>query len=520
MKRTLALFLSLVLALTLIAPSLTASAADMQPTPPDWCPAEEYVVFPGSQAYEADTWEKILSLRAHAAAGNLEPVSGVDTVLFNRLRELQRMTTDPGVRFELGLLSVKFALNAAAKGEKVSPSTDFEMAATYAGVQEPATYLCYLWNARLALASRDITTGLEGGLSWYVGALEYLLSYEQFTMEDVYNNVLTSIIPAERLSYAKSLIFVTLDGTVVHPRSVRLSADYLDTTTAQARYQRTMVPVRRLAELMGATVDYDAQTGDITIRRAEDVFVMTLGSTQATRNGVPFQMDVAPYAENNRTYIPIRYIAEFFGQKVEWLADQQHVRITEDKSVAEGSNLEHWALAMSAVLNYENNPGEAMLFGGKQRFGTDPVGGSSTNRLGMTGPDMGRKILREGWGIIDRAALLETATVLSNSSHAWDLFRVSTLAQWGYLAGFVTYREALAMVEPAAIGVYERYDSWKEAYTDYLTGWVEWSGQGAADVWQTSRGQLYQTILEDPAMAHILDDTLFRDGVIGLPDGN
>ena len=134
---------------------------------------------------------------------------------------------------------------------------------------------------------------------------------------------------------------------------------------------------------------------------------MTLGSTQATRNGVPFQMDVAPYAENNRTYIPIRYIAEFFGQKVEWIGEQQHVRITEDKSVAEGSNLEHWALAMSAVLNYENNPHEAMLFGGKQRFGTDPVGGTSTNQLGMTGPDMGRKILREITSRYDGSYTLE-----------------------------------------------------------------------------------------------------------------
>ena len=161
-----------------------------------------------------------------------------------------------------------------------------------------------------------------------------------------------------------------------------------------------------------------------------------------------------------------------------------------------------------------------MLFGGKQRFGTDPVGGTSTNQLGMTGPDMGRKILREGWGITDRAALLDTAGTLSAGSDAWDLFRVSTLAQWGYLAGFVTYREALEMVEPAARKVCQLYGSWKEAYTDYLTGWVNWSGQTASDVWQTSQGQLYQTILEDPAMAHILDDTLFRDGVIGLPGGN
>lgn len=73
---------------------------------------------------------------------------------------------------------------------------------------------------------------------------------------------------AERLAYAKSLLFVTLDGDLVHPRSVRISADAVDTTTAQTRNQRTMVPIRRLAELMGATVDYDASSRQITIRRA------------------------------------------------------------------------------------------------------------------------------------------------------------------------------------------------------------------------------------------------------------
>lgn len=61
------------------------------------------------------------------------------------------------------------------------------------------------------------------------------------------------------------------------------------------------------------------------------------------RNGEPFQMDEAPYAENNRTYIPIRYIAECFGQSVEWNGGQQHVVIQEDKSVAGDSNLEAWA---------------------------------------------------------------------------------------------------------------------------------------------------------------------------------
>ena len=248
---------------------------------------------------------------------------------------------------------------------------------------------------------------------------------------------------------------------------------------------------------------------------------MTLDRTEALRNGEPFQMDVAPYAENNRTYIPIRYIAECFGQSVEWNGGQQHVVIQEDKSVAGDSNLEAWALAMGALLNYENNPQEAHLFGGKRRFGANPVGGVVSNRLETTGPDFGRRILADSWGITDREALIAAVGTLVQSLDqtypAWDLFRVSHLAQWGYLAGYVTYYEALELVEPAAQALCDQFSAWEAAYENYLEGWCAWSGQDAADVWQTSRGLLYREMRTTPDMARLLDDNLFQTGVVPLP---
>lgn len=513
-------FLSLLLALSLslAIPSFAAGAAG--PTPPTWCPAEEYAVFANSQAYKGDTWSKILSLREDAAAGNLAPTSSSSTVLYNRQRALKK-SNDPGVRFELGLIDVKYALNAAAQGKAVGISSDFEMAAYYGKGDEPACYLAYLWNARSKLWTHDLTTGLEGALGYYAASVAYLFPYESFTMDQILNWGQANGVSAERLAYAKSLLFVTLDGDLVHPRSVRISADAVDTTTAQTRNQRTMVPIRRLAELMGATVDYDASSRQITIRRAADTFVMTLDRTEALRNGEPFQMDVAPYAENNRTYIPIRYIAECFGQSVEWNGGQQHVVIQEDKSVAGDSNLEAWALAMGALLNYENNPQEAHLFGGKRRFGANPVGGVVSNRLETTGPDFGRRILADSWGITDREALIAAVGTLVQSLDqtypAWDLFRVSHLAQWGYLAGYVTYYEALELVEPAAQALCDQFSAWEAAYENYLEGWCAWSGQDAADVWQTSRGLLYREMRTTPDMARLLDDNLFQAGVVPLP---
>ena len=511
MKKLTCTLLVSALLFSLAVPALAAAL-----THPSWCPAEEYAVFENSTAYTGETREKILSLQEYAAAGHTEITRSSDALIYNRYQELAK-SKDPGVRFELGLIDVKLALNAAAQGKSFSGSSNFEFAASYAGDQKEARYLCYLWNARMSLAARDITAGLEGGLRWYAGAIEYLLPYEQFTLDAIYDCELVKTIPADRLAYAKSLLFVTLDGDLVHPRSVRISADYLDTTTAQTRNWRTMVPLRRLAELMGATVEYDAQTRQITVRRAADAFVMTLDSTAALRNGAPFQMDVAPYAENNRTYIPIRYIAEFFGQKVEWNKAQQHVIITEDRSAAGDSNLEDWALAMGALLNYENNPGEAHLFGGKTRFGAGPVGGAVSNRLESTGPDFGRRILSEDWGITGRESLMAAAAALAEGNDAWDLFRVSHLAQWGYLAGYVTYPETLELVEPAAKKLDRTYSSWKDAYEDYLAGYCRWAGLSTSDVWSTERGRLYQTMLADPAMAPLLDDSLFTAGVIGLP---
>lgn len=57
----------------------------------------------------------------------------------------------------------------------------------------------------------------------------------------------------------------------------------------------------------------------------------------------------------------------------------------------------------------------------------------------------------------------------------WDLFRVSNLVQWGYSAGYLTYDEALALVEPSAIKVSQNFSSWDEAYDNYLDGYAWWS---------------------------------------------
>ena len=48
------------------------------------------------------------------------------------------------------------------------------------------------------------------------------------------------------------------------------------------------------------------------------VVMMWIGSTTYTVDGVEGQMDVAPFIENDRTFVPVRFIAEALGAEADW----------------------------------------------------------------------------------------------------------------------------------------------------------------------------------------------------------
>lgn len=72
-----------------------------------------------------------------------------------------------------------------------------------------------------------------------------------------------------------------------------------------------MIPIRTLAEHLGADVEWVQETSQVVMTRAGVQVIMTLNQTTATVDGKAIQMDVAPYAADGRTLIPARYVAEF-----------------------------------------------------------------------------------------------------------------------------------------------------------------------------------------------------------------
>ena len=82
---------------------------------------------------------------------------------------------------------------------------------------------------------------------------------------------------------------------------------------------RTLVPMRAIFEALGASVHWDDSTSTIRAYRREDAIILQLGNRTAWVNGPELRMDLAPVAIGGRTMVPLRFVAEALGAEVAWV---------------------------------------------------------------------------------------------------------------------------------------------------------------------------------------------------------
>lgn len=99
---------------------------------------------------------------------------------------------------------------------------------------------------------------------------------------------------------------------------------------------RTLIPVRAVTEALGATVEWDPDKEIATItgtnKDGEEVVIKFWldGSGKVTVDGETVEIDVPPGMINNRTYVPLRFIAEVLGLKVGYNDKDGSVNINEE----------------------------------------------------------------------------------------------------------------------------------------------------------------------------------------------
>lgn len=119
-----------------------------------------------------------------------------------------------------------------------------------------------------------------------------------------------------------SNVYVQLNGEII---------DFTDSNgnrvDAQIVNNRTMVPLRKIFELLGATVEWDnntrtasAQKDDISIKLQIDNSIAEVSIDGEVRK---VELDSKPILINDRTMVPLRFISESLGKQVAWDAREQ-----------------------------------------------------------------------------------------------------------------------------------------------------------------------------------------------------
>jgi len=86
---------------------------------------------------------------------------------------------------------------------------------------------------------------------------------------------------------------------------------------------RTLVPVRKIFEELGATVDYDEETEIVISRKGDLIIVLQIDNNVMYVNGEPISLDVPAREVNGRTLVPLRAISDAMGVDVFWDGDTQ-----------------------------------------------------------------------------------------------------------------------------------------------------------------------------------------------------
>lgn len=123
---------------------------------------------------------------------------------------------------------------------------------------------------------------------------------------------------------------------VQEPIEVRLNGGSVALSSGVVtRNGQAFIPLRSVFEKLGAKVEWDGTNKVATISRSEggapSVEITVNTKTGETKlNGNAVQMANAPFGINGTSYLPLRFISESLGAKVDWLQPEGVIAITMD----------------------------------------------------------------------------------------------------------------------------------------------------------------------------------------------
>lgn len=115
------------------------------------------------------------------------------------------------------------------------------------------------------------------------------------------------------------------DAIKIYVNGVQIKSD----TNPVLVNDRTMVPIRAIAEKLGYSVNWFQESQTVSMQKGSDLVQLSIGSNSLYHNSYNIIIDVAPLIYDDRTYLPVRAVAEAMGCKVDWNGSERAVYISQ-----------------------------------------------------------------------------------------------------------------------------------------------------------------------------------------------
>lgn len=202
--------------------------------------------------------------------------------------------------------------------EKVNPT--FLEKATIKGTTEA--------NAKVAINEKEVPVNADGSFSLEVALLLGENKFEA-TATDAAGNVGKTTLVVVRIK--PIVIQLTIGKTIVIVNGEAKTIDaapFVDKTSG-----RTLIPIRIIMESIDGKIDFDAKERKVTLTKDAIKIELWIDKPIAQINGIPTPIDMAspklaPKIVSGRTFLPLRFVAENIGAKVDFDGKTQTITVT------------------------------------------------------------------------------------------------------------------------------------------------------------------------------------------------
>ena len=144
--------------------------------------------------------------------------------------------------------------------------------------------------------------------------------------------------------------------------NVSLNGEYVDAEGIIIE-GRTLVPIRAITELLGGEVDWDGYLRQVTVIKENTKMSLIIDDANAIVNNENVELDVPAQIIEDRTFVPLRFVAESFGIDVDFI-NGVVVMTTETITIYETileDNITFGAFSFEAPKFWETFPEEGSI---------------------------------------------------------------------------------------------------------------------------------------------------------------